>query len=72
LIPCHFDAPLTVTPQQFRQAFAFLDKQLSRDQAALIPENHPLPLEDLATLKSIDQFLYRYRITPSPYRYPRS
>jgi hypothetical protein len=45
---------------------------LSRDQAALIPENHPLPLEDLATLKSIDQFLYRYRITPSPYRYPRS
>jgi hypothetical protein len=72
LIPCHFDAPLAVTPPQFRQAFAFLDKQLSRDQAFLIPENYPLPLEDLATLKSIDQFLYRYRITPSPYRYPRS
>lgn len=27
IIPCHFDAPIKAEPQQFRQAFAFLEKQ---------------------------------------------
>jgi hypothetical protein len=27
--PCHFDAPIEVGPQQFRQAFTFLEKKPS-------------------------------------------
>ncbi|HLO87882.1 MAG TPA: DUF4336 domain-containing protein [Nostocaceae cyanobacterium] len=27
IVPCHFDAPFAATPQQFRQAFAFLEPQ---------------------------------------------
>ncbi|MBC6476314.1 MAG: DUF4336 domain-containing protein [Hormoscilla sp. GM102CHS1] len=39
IIPCHFQKAIAVGPEQFRQAFSFLEKQ---------PEcsNYPLPQED--------------------------
>ena len=58
LISCHFDAPVAVKPEEFRQAFSFLEKSF--------PEAQRLPTKDLATLKKIDQFLYRWKITPPP------
>lgn len=67
LIPCHFEADLAVTPAEFRQAFAFLDKQLSGDKQFLLQENHPLPPEDLKVLQAIDHFLHQSGITPPPY-----
>ena len=58
LISCHFDAPVAVRPEEFRRAFSFLEKSC--------PEAQRLPTKDLATLQKIDQFLYRWRITPPP------
>lgn len=58
IIPCHFDAPIATTPQQFRQAFAFLEK------SPLVSESAPLPREDFALLQDIDRGLTRFRITP--------
>lgn len=58
IIPCHFDAPVATTPQEFRQAFAFLSPN----------SEHPdgLPLADLQTLKNIDALLYKPGIVPPP------
>jgi Domain of unknown function (DUF4336) len=56
IIPCHFDAPLNVTPDQFRQAFAFLEKRSI--------EVAPLPLEDFEFLEELEESLNRRGITP--------
>jgi hypothetical protein len=56
IVPCHFTAPIRATPQQFRQAFSFLE---SNDQ-------HDLPEADLKTLKNIDALLYKPGIVPPP------
>ncbi len=54
IIPCHFDAPIAATPQQFRQAFAFLEPQS-------IP-NSGLSPADFQVLQNIDRGLTRWRI----------
>ena len=56
IIPCHFDAPLYVTPDQFRQAFAFLEKRSI--------EVAPLPSEDFEFLEELEESLNRRGITP--------
>lgn len=61
LIACHFDAPVPINGQQIRQAFGFLGKPSpGTDPAPLLPPT------DLQTLRRIDQFLVRWRITPPP------
>lgn len=56
IIPCHFAAPITATPHQWREAFQFLD-----------PDHDPLfPPEDLAVLQDIDRRLTALNITPPP------
>ena len=47
IIPCHFDAPIEATPNQFRQAFSFLEKH----------SNNALPQEDFQLLEQIDSTL---------------
>ena len=59
IIACHFDAPIATTPQQFRQAFSFLEKYPSTT-AELLPE------QDLQVLKSIDKVLYKPGLVPPP------
>jgi hypothetical protein len=54
IIPCHFDAPITTTPQQFRQAFAFLDPNSTSD--------FHLPAADLQLMNEIDRTLTQWRI----------
>jgi Domain of unknown function (DUF4336) len=54
IIPCHFDAPITATPQQFRAAFDFL-KRHSFVAAGL-------PAADFRLLREIEQRLERWRI----------
>ena len=58
VIPCHFDAPVDTTPQEFRQAFAFLES--NSEGGASLPET------DLQTLKKIDTLLYKPGIVPPP------
>ena len=57
IIPCHFDAPVKTSPQEFRQAFTFLSQS---DAQSSLPE------ADLQTLKNIDAFLYKPGIVPPP------
>ncbi|MBI4784681.1 MAG: DUF4336 domain-containing protein [Oscillatoriophycideae cyanobacterium NC_groundwater_1537_Pr4_S-0.65um_50_18] len=55
IIPCHLDSPLQTDPHQFRQAFAFLEKNSS---AALLPE------ADFQLLRELEAGLIRRGITP--------
>ncbi|NES87378.1 MAG: DUF4336 domain-containing protein, partial [Moorea sp. SIO2B7] len=57
IISCHFDAPISAKPYQFRQAFAFLEN-LSGNQ------NQPLPQEDFELLRNMNKQLNRLGITP--------
>ncbi|MGL5034079.1 MAG: DUF4336 domain-containing protein, partial [Microcystaceae cyanobacterium] len=66
VIPAHFEIPLSTTPEEFRQAFTFLEKQLLPDQELLVPPRSLLPVEDFGALQAIDQFLCKYKIIPPP------
>lgn len=50
IIPCHFDAPIAATPQQFQQAFEFLTPQ-TQDQSLLV--------EDAALLRQLETGLLK-------------
>ena len=52
IIPCHFDAPIEATPNQFRQAFSFLEKH----------SGNTLPQEDFQVLEEIDTTLNKLGI----------
>jgi hypothetical protein len=52
IIPCHLEAEIFATPQEFREAFTFLD-----DQAL-----NPLPSEDFQLLREIEQNLIKLKI----------
>jgi len=57
IIPCHFQKAIAVGPEQFREAFSFLEKQ---------PEcsNYPLPQEDFQLLQDINAGLQKFGILP--------
>jgi Domain of unknown function (DUF4336) len=65
IIPCHFDAPIPATPQQFRQAFAFLEGR-SPEDVPLQQNSALLPDEDFQLLREIDTGLSKRGITPPP------
>lgn len=62
LIPCHFQAPLQVSPREFRQAFSFLEKE----ELPLNQPSYPLPEEDLAPLEKLEVTLRKGRLLPPP------
>ena len=55
IIPCHFDSPIMATPEQFRQAFSFLEKNSHYD---LLPES------EFELLLEINDLLNKFKITP--------
>lgn len=57
IIPCHLDAPILTTPQQFRQAFNFLENQ---------SESGLLPAADLAFVRQLEENLNKWGITNPP------
>jgi len=61
IIACHFDAPITATAQQFRQAFAFLEVD-NQNQTNL------LPAIDFELLKKLETILTKSGITPPSVR----
>jgi len=62
IIPCHFDAPIEVGPQQFRQAFTFLEKKPSGEDT-LGSGSQPLPEEDLEFIRKLEENLTKRGIT---------
>jgi len=64
LIPCHFDSPIATTPQQFRQAFTFLEKYPAPASGSAVGNLQPLPEEDFKVMKAIETLLTRRGITP--------
>lgn len=66
IIPCHLDSPLTVTSQQFRQAFSFLEKQPGFQAGLFNSNTYPLPEEDFKILIDLDQTFSKLGIVPAP------
>lgn len=63
IIPCHFEAPLTVTPRQFQQAFDFLRNP---HRVELGRGHPPLPIADFEFLLELEQNLSKIGVTPPP------
>ncbi|MGK7932646.1 MAG: DUF4336 domain-containing protein [Microcystaceae cyanobacterium] len=61
IIPSHFSSPLKATPDDFKQAFAFLEDTPYVDRGIF----SPLPERDFVTLRKIDRVLCERGITPS-------
>lgn len=61
IVPCHFDSPVVATPQQFRQAFSFLEQQPAGKSSS-----YPLPEADFQLLRDIDAGLNKLSIVPPP------
>ncbi|MCP6758861.1 MAG: DUF4336 domain-containing protein [Fischerella sp. CENA71] len=60
IIACHFDSPIQATPNQFRQAFAFLEQKDS------VGENHSLLAEDTKFIRELEANLIRWGIATPP------
>jgi hypothetical protein len=65
IISCHFDAPIPATPQQFRQAFAFLEESSANGEGMSSSDGQSLREADFALLKELDETLNRFGIIPS-------
>ena len=63
IIPCHLDAPLDATPQQFRQAFSFLENSPAGADG-LWGRGTALPEADFELLKQLEAGLIQRGITP--------
>lgn len=63
IIPCHFEAPLTVTPRQFQQAFDFLRNP---SRVELGRGNPPLPKADFEFLLELEENLSKIGVTSPP------
>ncbi|MBD2453898.1 DUF4336 domain-containing protein [Nostoc sp. FACHB-87] len=61
IISCHFDAPITTSPQQFRQAFSFLEKQPS-----VSAESQPWLEKDCQFIKELEANLLKQGIATPP------
>lgn len=64
IISCHFDAPIKAEPQQFRQAFSFLEKYPAVSASAFSSSSYPLPQEDFKILRELDEGLSKFGIVP--------
>jgi hypothetical protein len=66
IVPCHFDSPIQAGPRQFRQAFAFLEKQPSIAVSSFASGCQPLPQEDFKFLRELEESLTKRGITTPP------
>lgn len=66
IIPCHFAAPVDTTPQEFRQAFSFLESNSELNPELHTKETRRLSPADLQTLQNINALLYKSRLIPPP------
>ncbi|WP_338022440.1 DUF4336 domain-containing protein [Argonema antarcticum] len=64
IIPCHFDSPISANPRQFRQAFAFLEKNPSVADSLFGTSSQFLPQSDFKLLKELEVILNKMGVTP--------
>lgn len=64
IIPCHFDAPFTATPAQFRQAFSVLKSSSQPIQFG--SESHALPAADVQFIIKLEETLDKLGMTNPP------
>lgn len=64
IIPCHFDAPVEATPEEFRRAFDFLKADETSQMGYLGSPAHPLPEADFTLLRDLEERLNKRGITP--------
>lgn len=63
IIPCHFDAPIQTNPQQFRQAFMFLQKQPTGE---IFSADQPLLKDDFEFVQTLEANLIKFGIARPP------
>ncbi|MCL1467504.1 DUF4336 domain-containing protein [Argonema galeatum] len=64
IIPCHFDSPIFANQRQFRQAFAFLEKNPSVADGLFGNSTQFLPQSDFKLLKELEVILNKMGVTP--------
>jgi hypothetical protein len=64
IISCHFDSPIEADPHQFRQAFAFLERQPSPDVTTASAST--LPQEDFEFVRQLEKKLVKIGIAQPP------
>jgi hypothetical protein len=64
IIACHFDAPFTATPEQFRQAFSVLEP--SDQPIQFGSESHALPAADVQFIMKLEETLDKLGVTNPP------
>lgn len=65
IIPCHFDAPIHTTPQEFRRAFAVFEPFYQK-QTTFGSINQPLPPADVEFIRKLEEKLDQWGITTPP------
>ncbi|MDH6057459.1 DUF4336 domain-containing protein [Umezakia ovalisporum] len=66
IIPCHFDSPIQTSPDEFRQAFHFLEKQPAFGQDSSATTNQPLSEEDMQFIRELEAGLVKQAIAKPP------
>jgi hypothetical protein len=67
IIPAHFAAPIKATPQQFREAFSFLDEDSNSDKKLYPSGYEQIFRQDSAFVKQLEAILVKWKIAkPSP------
>ncbi|BAY43486.1 hypothetical protein SAMD00079811_10660 [Scytonema sp. HK-05] len=65
IISCHFDSPIQTSPHEFRQAFAFLEKNSGTENLSR-SLNQPLLEEDLRFIRELEANLIQRGIATPP------
>ncbi|MBD2460612.1 DUF4336 domain-containing protein [Oscillatoria sp. FACHB-1407] len=65
IIPCHFDAPIPATPEEFRRAFAFLKPNSDPQQTTNLLD-FPLPDTDMEFVRELEANLRKRGIATAP------
>ena len=66
IIACHFDSPIQSSPDQFRQAFNFLEKQPALSEDLSGNRNQPLLEEDMQFIRELEANLRKQGIAKPP------
>jgi hypothetical protein len=66
IISCHFDAPIKVSPNQFRAAFSFLEKTPPTSYPNFLPRVQCFPDADLNFINNLQAQLVRFKIATPP------
>ena len=64
IVPCHLDLPVSAKPQDFRQAFCFLERFPAVSAGVFESNTYPLPEVDFKAIRDLDAGLSGLGIVP--------